>query len=129
MVDRYSPKRARVARMLSRWNTGTVTLTRSTPGTPDPTEPWVPGVPTLTVYALDARVNGVSQEYPGQVTVAGADQVVIASPKARVDGAVVDLAPRMTDELKIDGARKVIKKIEPVPSAGPAARFHIYIGS
>ena len=51
-------------------------------GTPDPTEPWIPGQPTLTVYELDARINGVSEEYGTEVTVEGADQLVIASPKA-----------------------------------------------
>jgi len=137
MADVYAPMRRRVARKINRWNTGTITLTRTTPGTPDPTTPWIPGTPTLDVYALDARVDGVSADYVDEETVLVTDLMVIASPKARhtltdgdpADGAVVDIVPRMTDVLLIDGAQKAIKKIEAVPAAGPAARFHIFVAS
>jgi hypothetical protein len=131
MVDLYAPKRRRVALILKRWNTGTISLTRTTPGTPDPTTPWIPGTPTLDVYGLDARANGVDAEYVNHETILATDLMVIASPKARhtPDGAVVDIVPRMTDVLKIDGAQKAIKKIEAVPAAGPAARFHIFVAS
>lgn len=129
MADAYSPMRRRVARLLRRWSTGAITLTRSTPGTPDPAEPWIPGVPTLTVYLLDARVDGISEAMATEVTVEGANEVVIASPKARLDGVVVDIVPTSTDVLMVDGRRRVIKKIETVPAAGPPARFHIYIAS
>lgn len=136
-MDLYAPKRARVARMAKLWSTGTITLTRSRPAAPEPETPWIPGTPTLDVYALDARSDGVADEYVNGETILATDLMVIASPKARhtlsdgdpADGAIVDLAPRMTDLLTIDGARKVIKKIEAVPASGPPGVFHIVIAS
>lgn len=137
MVDRYAPKRRRVARVLKRWKTGTVTLTRKSRAASDPTEAWVPGAPTLDIYDLDARVDGASAEYVDGTTILGTDLMVIASPQARhtqsdgapADGAVVDIVPRMTDVLTIGGVEKVIKKVHAVPASGPAAMFRIFVAS
>jgi hypothetical protein len=130
MTDAYAYVRARVAETLAVWKTGTVTLTRSTPGTPDPETPWTPGAPTLDVFTLDARVDGVSDDDLKDTSVVSTDLVLIASPKAtNAGGAIVDIDPQMSDIVTIDGAAKVIKKIEAVPAAGPAARFHIFVAS
>lgn len=129
-MDRYAAKRRRVARIISEWNTGTITLTRTTTGAPDPSTPWTPGAPTTAVFTLAARVDGVTADYVDGTTVLATDLLVIASPKARdAGGDVVDIVPTMADEIAIDGAAKVVKKIEAVPAAGPAARFHIFIAS
>jgi len=102
-----------VAALLKRWNTGTVTLTRS-----------------ATTYTLDARVNGVGAEYIDDETILSTDLMLIVSPKARNGSTVVDLVPSINgDVLRIDGAVRIIKKIEAVPAAGPAARFHIFVAS
>ncbi len=138
MVDRYAPKRARVARMLKRWNTGSVTLTRAALGTIDETKPWiVPAADAVDVYALAARVDGVGAEDINGTTILATDLVVIASPKAThtltdgepADGAIVDIEPKMTDTLQIDGATKTIKHIDPTPAAGSAAVFRIFVAS
>jgi hypothetical protein len=137
MSDPYAFARSRVALKLRQWNTGVITLTKATPGTVDPTTPWIPAEPTLDVYSLDARVDGVAAEFIDNETILATDLVVIASPKAThtltdgdpADGAVVDVVPRMADVLKIGGAQKVIKRIEAVPAAGAAARFHIFVAS
>lgn len=119
-----------VRALIRKYGSGPVTLTRSTPSAPDPETPWLPGVPTLDVYALDARVNGVSAEYVDGATVLATDLMVIAAPKATdADGAVVDLVPSMTDVLRIDGLDKAIKRVEAVPASGPAVRFHIFVAS
>ena len=136
-MDSYAEIRDRVAAVLKEWNTGAVTLTRTTRGEPDAATPWIPGASTLDVYALDVRVNGVSAEHADGTTILGADLMVIASPKAThtmsngspADGAIVDLVPQMSDVLAIDGAVKVIKKIKAVPASGPAAMFHIFVAS
>lgn len=137
MSDWYSSKRRRVARLLHRWRTGEVTITRTTRAAPDAATPWIPGTPTLDVYALDARVNGVSTEHVDGTTIVASDLIVIASPKARhttsdgspADGAIVDIEPRMSDILHIGGAEKTIKKVQGVPAGGPAAMFHIFVAS
>lgn len=137
MSDVYAPKRARVAAILKRWNTGTVTLTRSTPGTPDPETPWIPGEPSVDVYGLDARVDGVTADQIDGTTILATDLSVIASPKARhltTDGedaydAVVDIVPTVNDTLEIDGEQKAIKRVQSVPAAGPAALYQIFVAS
>ncbi len=138
MFDPYAAKRARVAAKLKQWSTGNITLTRTTPGEGDPETPWIPGgEPTIDVYALDARANGVAAEHVDGTTVLATDLMVIASPKAThtltggetADGAVIDIVPGMTDILHIDGQEKAIKKVEAVPASGPAARFHIFVAS
>lgn len=128
-MDLYAPKRARVAAMIKRWSTGTVMLTRTTNAPADDATPWIPGAATLVVYRLDARADGVAGEYADGATVLATDLKVIASPKATLDGVTVDLVPRMTDVLTIDGAEKAIKKIDAVPASGPAAMFHIFVES
>lgn len=129
MTDPYAAKRARVAAKIKRWNTGTITLTRTTPGTPNPSTPWIPGTPTTTAYTLDARADGVLAEYVNETTILATDRMVIASPKALLDGVVVDIEPQMTDTLSIDGDAVVVKQIRAIPAAGPAAMFHIVIAS
>lgn len=130
MPDRYAYARSRVADTLAVWKTGTVTLTRSTPGTPEAETPWIPGTPTTTVYTLDARVDGATADYIDGATVIATDLMVIASPKAAdPDGAIVDIVPEMGDVLTIDGALKAIKKVDAVPAAGDAAMFHIFVAS
>jgi len=126
-----------VARQVGRYGTGTVTLTRSTPGEGDPTTPWTPGTPTLDVYALDARLDGVTADQINGTTITATDLVAIASPRARhtlsngeaADGAVVDIVPTESDVLTVDGETKVIKRVVAYPAAGPSALFHIFIAS
>jgi len=130
MFDSYSPMRQDVAAIIKTWNAGSVTLTRSTRAAPEPETPYVPGdVTAVDVYTLDARVDGVAAEYVDGTTIRATDRMAIVSPKARLAGAVVDVVPRMSDTLSIDGAPVVVKKIEAVPASGPAARFHIFIAS
>lgn len=126
-----------VRALIRKYGSGTVMLVQATPGAPDPETPWLPGEPTVDVYALDARVDGVSAGYVDGTTVLATDVMVIASPKAThtlsdgepADGAIVDVVPTMTDVLRIDGQEKAIKKIEAVPAAGPPARYHIFVAS
>lgn len=118
-----------VARQIGRYGSGTVTLIRTTTGTPDPATPWIPGTPTTAVYTLSARVDGVVAEHVDGTTILATDLMVIASPQATLEGAPVDLVPGLSDTLAIDGATKAIKKIDAVPAAGAAARFHIFVAS
>jgi hypothetical protein len=130
MADRYGYARRRVARIIKRWKTGDVTLTRTRRAAPEGDQPGTPGEATLVdVYTLDARVNGVAAEYLDGTETLATDLMVIASPDATLNGAVVYLEPRTADILQINGEDKVIKRIEAVPASGPAARFHIFVAS
>ncbi len=131
MADRYDYARSRNIAKLAEFNTGVITLTRTTRAAPDTDAPWVPGEATsVDVYTLDARVDGVSADFVDGTLILATDRVVIASPVATdADGAAVSIVPLMSDTLQIDGAAAAIKRIEAVPSAGDAVRFNIYIGS
>lgn len=131
MSDVYASKRRRVARLIKRWNSGVVTLTKAATTGAVAATPWIPGEPALTVYQLDARVDGVADEYIDGTLVAATDLMIIASPKAlNVDtGEIVDIYPAIDDGIQIDEVDKVIKKIEAVPVSGSPARFHIFVKS
>lgn len=129
MVDLYASKRRRVARLIERWSTGVVTLTRSVNAEPAPETPWLPGAATTTVYTLNARVDGVIADYVNGTTILATDRMVIASPKASLGDEVVDIEPRASDTLAIDGEEVTIKEVKAIPAAGPAAMFHIVIAS
>ncbi len=130
MVDYYAPKRARVAAIIKRWNTGVVTLTRVTHGVRDPLRPWQPAAATSTaIYTLDSRVDETVGQFGAENTVVGSDMKLIVSPKATLAGVEVDIVPLMSDTLTIDGAVKRMKQIDKVPAAGLAARFHIFVES
>lgn len=137
-MDPYASKRRRVARKLKKWSTGNVTLSRKTRGERDPEKKWVPGEATIDIYRLDAVVNGVAAEFVNGKEIVASDLQVDASPKAtHVSSAgvdlnppvVVDLEPRMSDTLQVDGEEKVIKGIKAFPTAGPAAKFLIFVAS
>lgn len=115
--------------MLADRHQGTITLTRTTTGTPDPATPWIPGTPTTAVYTLSARVDGVLADRVDGTTILATDLIVIASSQATLSGSLVDFVPRMSDTLAIDGAAKTIKRIDAVPAAGAAARFNIFVAS
>jgi hypothetical protein len=137
-MGRYSYASRRAARRIREFNTGTVTLTRTTRAAPEDETPHIPGEVTSTdVYTLDARVDGVTADYVNDTTIVATDLDVLASPKAThtltngeaADGAVVDIVPEMTDVLHIDGEPKAIKQITAVPAAGAAVMFHIFVAS
>ncbi len=129
MSDAYAFARGRVAAAVNRWNTGTITLTRTTRADPAPETPHIPGAATTSTYTLSARADGVAGVYADGTTILATDRMVIVSPKAALNGATVDIVPRQSDVLAIDGKVHAIKKIDAVPAAGTAARFHIFIAS
>lgn len=115
-----------------------ITLTRSTPGMPDPATPWLPGTPTLDMLTFRARVTGTAAEYVDGTEILASDLMVIAGTTAThtlhdgepADGAVVDLAPQMSDTIHLDGTDKVIKKILPATDDdGATAVFRIFVAS
>lgn len=124
-----------VAGVLAAQKTGTVTLARTTQGTPNPSTPWVPGAATTAVYTLDAVVRGTSVQRGGgetfgqDATIVTSELMVIVSPRATLNGATVELVPQMTDTLTIDGKVRAIKRILPAPAGGSPALFRIFVAS
>jgi hypothetical protein len=106
----YSRIQSTASRLLARFAQGTVTLTRTTPGTPDPSTPWVPGTPTTATYTLDATVKGVSKEFIDGTTIVATDLEVTA--------AAFGTEPEPGDTLSIDGKAVTIVKQMRIPAAG-----------
>lgn len=106
----YARMQGTATRLLGRFEQGTVTLKRETPGEPYPAEPWVPVVPTVDTWPLAAVVKREHQRYEGGVP--------IVETGGEVTFAVLPVAPRLTDMLIIDGAERAITKLTLVPAAG-----------
>ena len=120
MADIYTRTQGTASRLLGKFAQGTVTLTRSTPGTPDPETPWEPAEPTTVSYTLSATVKGVSSEYVDGTVILATDLEVTAAVLATDEnGAEVSIDPDMsTDALSIDGQAVTIVRDVSVPAAG-----------
>ena len=126
---------ANAARMIAR--TGkTITLTRTTRAAG--AVPWERGAVIANhVYEFPAKILGAAAQYVDGSVVTASDLLVIAGAKARhiltdgesADGAVVDLAPQMTDLLQIDGTDKVIKKIVVAHEGSAVAMYRLFVAS
>ena len=109
---------------LAEFKQGVVTLTRVTPGTPDPLTPWLPGTPTTASHDLDATVAAVTVD---QANAKFIDGTVITTADLLVTCAVPAVIPAMTDTLTLDGAVRTIKKIVVIPAVGTAVAVKIFI--
>lgn len=102
---------------------GTITLTRSTPGTPDPEAPWESVEPTTQTEVLRGAVRGVSKELVG--TEVGGTVILAA------DLVAVCEVPSMTytagDVLTVDGVPVHIIAFERIPAAGVASAVRFTI--
>lgn len=119
---------ANAARMIAERGT-TLSLIRIAHAARAEETPWQPGEPTETTYSLDAFVTGVTAQYIDGTTVIASDLMVVASPRATLAGAPVDLVPQMGDLIVIDGQRKEIKRISPAPAAGAPALYRIFVAA
>lgn len=125
MSDFYAELRDEVASpILAEFKQGTVTLTRSTPGTPNPDEPWVPVAPTTVVYTLDAVVSAVTVD---QAAAKYIDGTLITAGDLVVTLAVPAVVPQMSDTLALDGEVHSIKKIVPIPAVGTVVAYKIFV--
>jgi len=102
---------------------GTITLTRVTPGTPDPNAPWEPVEPITQTIPIEGAVRGVSKELVG-VEVGGtvllaSDRVAICEPPS--------IEYTAGDVLALDGVPVHVIMVEKIPAIGvtSAVRFTI----
>lgn len=128
MADFYSDMKDFVSEILSPTSDnglgqGNLTLTRTTPGTPDEDEPWVPVEPTVTTETLDGAVRGVDKRLVG--TEAGST-VILASDLIAIC-TVPTMGYTAGDVLSVDGTPVHIISVERIPSAGVAAAVKFLI--
>lgn len=128
MADFYSEMAAMARDLLAPTSQGglgqgSIALTRSTPGTPDPDEPWKPAEPTIQTEPLRGAVRGISKELIG--TEVGST-VILASDRQAICE-VPSIEYTAGDTLSVDGVPVHILAFEKIPAAGvtAAVRFTI----
>lgn len=106
-----------------------ITLSRTTRSPSASETPWLPGPPETSSYVLDGYISGDASKYADGTTVLASDLMVVASPRATLDGESVEIEPVVTDTLTIDGEVKAIKRVRPSPAAGAPALYRIFVAS
>jgi len=102
---------------------GVITLTRSTPGTPNPNAPWEPVEPTTQTVTINGAVRGVSERLIG--TEVG-DAVILASDKQAICE-VPSIEYTAGDVLAVDGKPVHILSFSKIPAAGVTAAVKFII--
>ncbi len=102
---------------------GVITLTRSTPGIPDPEASWEPVEPITQTITIKGAVRGVSKELIG-TEVGGA--VILASDRQAICE-VPSIEYTAGDVLSVDGKPVHVINVQNIPAAGltSAVRFII----
>lgn len=117
----YGRMQKTASRLMVRFKQGTVTITRLTPGTPDPDTPWLPVTSDPVVYTLDATVKGVSQEFIDGTTILATDLEITA--------AVFGADPAPPDVVAIDSEAVVVLKTLRLPAAGTVVAWKFIVRS
>lgn len=135
MTDRYAAFQATADRLLDKWKQGTVTLTRTIQGTPDPETPWIPAPSETRTYTLNATSKDVSTKYVDGSTVLATDIEVTAATLmmlTAIDGVAqtpseVRYEPSPGDVMAIDGVGVNIVKTMRIPRAGTAVVWRFIV--
>lgn len=117
----YGQMKRTADRLLGRTAQGTVTLTRTTAGTPDPAAPWDPPTEpatTETVPLLSA-VRGAGREWVDGETILATDlQAIIAVPA---------IMPAPGDVVTRDGDPLTVIRVQRIPEAGTTVAVRIFM--
>lgn len=135
MTDRYTAFQATADRLLADWKQGTVTLTRTIQGTPNPETPWIPAPSEERTYTLDAVARDVATKYVDGTEILATDVQVTASTKMQwtaTDGVAITpttvrYEPAPGDVMAIDGAGVNIVKTMRIPRAGTAVAWRFIV--
>ena len=135
-MSRYDKFQAKASKDLAKWAQGTITLTRSVTGSPDPgANPWdPPPIGEIKVYKLDAVARAVESKYVDGTTVFATDIMVTASASmslltvdgeapAEVEIAEVDFLPG--DAMAVDGGAVTVIKTMRIPRAGTVVAWKV----
>ena len=135
MVDPYLRFQATADRLLADWKQGTITITRTIQGTPDPETPWIPAPSETRTYTLDAVAKDVSTKYVNGTTVLSTDVQVTASTKmmwtatngSPITAAEVRYEPSPGDVMAIDGKGVTMVQTMRIPRAGTAVAWRFIV--
>ena len=110
----YAKLQATVSGLMPKVSQGTVQLVR-TARTVDPDKPWTVASETTETYEIQAAVTRVHSRYINGTTIIGTeDQVTFSMP---------EVEPARTDAFVIDGRKRAIKDLRPIPGAGTPVAY------
>lgn len=135
MLDPYLRFQATADRLIGKWKQGTVTLTRTIQGTPNPETPWIPAPSETRTYTLDAVVRDVATKYVDGTEILATDVQVTASTKmswtatngVAITPSTVRYEPSPGDVMAIDGDGVTIVKTMRIPRAGTALAWRFIV--
>lgn len=135
MTDLYTEFQGVADDLLAEFKQGTVTLTRTIQGTPDPDTPWIPAPSETRTYTLDAVARDVSTKYVDGTEILATDVQVTASTKmswtatngVAITPSDVRYEPSPGDVMSIDGAGVNIVKTMRIPRAGTAVAWRFIV--
>ena len=135
MVDPYLRFHATADRLVGKWKQGTVTLTRTIQGAPNPETPWIPAPSETRTYTLDAVVRDVATKYVDGTEILATDVQVTASTKmswtatngVAITPSTVRYEPSPGDVMAIDGDGVTIVKTMRIPRAGTALAWRYIV--
>ena len=128
MADRYAAFQATSDRLLADWRQGTVTLTRTIQGTPNPETPWIPAPTSTVTYTLDAVAKDVASKYIDGTTILGTDiQVTAGTNMTKSDGSAERYEPSPGDVIAVDGRGVTIVKTMRIPRAGTGVAWRFIV--
>ena len=113
MGDFYTEMQAVASEMLAEFKQGVVTYTPQTAGANE-WEPKADGTP----LPMDATVQGAEAQYFSDL---------ITQSDMQVTASVFDTVPVMDGFLTLDGTRKEIIKIMPIPAVGTVVAWRIFV--
>lgn len=135
MTDIYTRAQRKVDRRFRKYKQGTVTLTRTIQGAPNPETPWIPAPSETRTYTLDAVVRDVATKYVDGTEILSTDIQVTASTKmswtatngVAITPSTVRYEPSPGDVMAIDGDGVTIVKSMRIPRAGTAVAWRFIV--
>lgn len=105
--------------VLAEFKQGSITLTKTVPGEPDPSTPWIPGEPVEVTYSIDATAKAVSEEFINGTTIVATDIEIVS--------AVFGADPDPADQMEIEGRPMTTIKVMRIPAAGTVVAWRFIV--
>lgn len=96
----------------------TLTITRETPGVPDPEKPWVPVQPTTISETVPQIGEGSGAFRSGETIISTDFEFMISVPST--------LVPKVGDGVLAGGSASTVVKVDPFPAGGEPVYFTIW---
>lgn len=131
----YDDMQGVATELLEEFKQGVITLTRITPGTPDPDQQWIPVSDTTETYLLAGTAKSVADKYVDGTTILATDSMVTCAATMKhthtngspIASVKVNIEIQPGDVISIDGDAVTIIKEMRVPKAGTAVAWKIVV--